>query len=79
MEASFQSCAGKITHVHLSDSNRRYPGAGNVDFSRVARALDAVGYSGAVSLESLPAPSGEEAARRGIAGMREIWGSPVRR
>jgi sugar phosphate isomerase/epimerase len=79
MDASFQSCAGKITHVHLSDSNRRYPGAGNVDFSRVARALDAVGYSGAVSLEILPAPSGEEAARRGIAGMREIWGSPVRR
>jgi sugar phosphate isomerase/epimerase len=79
MDASFQSCAGRITHVHLSDSNRRYPGAGNVDFSRVARALDAVGYSGAVSLEILPAPSGEEAARRGIACMRETWGARVQR
>jgi sugar phosphate isomerase/epimerase len=76
MEAAFRSCAGRITHVHLSDSNRRYPGAGNVDFLRVARTLDAIGYAGAVSLEILPAPSGEEAARRGIAQMRELWDSP---
>lgn len=73
MDASFLSCAGRITHVHFSDSNRRYPGAGAVDFWRAARALDAVGYAGAVSLEILPAPSGKEAAQRGIARMREIW------
>jgi len=76
MEAAFRSCAGRITHVHLSDSNRRYPGAGNVDFRRVAQALDGIGYAGAVSLEILPAPSGKEAARRGIALMRELWDSP---
>jgi sugar phosphate isomerase/epimerase len=76
MDAAFLSCAGRITHVHLSDSNRRYPGAGAVDFFRVARVLDAIGYAGAVSLEILPTPSGEEAARRGIARMREVWGSP---
>jgi sugar phosphate isomerase/epimerase len=75
MDASFRSCAGRIVHVHFSDSNRRYPGAGAVDFSRAARALNAIGYAGAVSLEILPAPSGEEAARRGIARMREVWGS----
>jgi sugar phosphate isomerase/epimerase len=76
VDASFRSCAGRITHVHLSDSNRRYPGAGNIDFLRVARTLDAIGYAGAVSLEILPAPSGEEAARRGIAQMRQLWDSP---
>ena len=40
-----------------------------------ACALDAIGYAGAVSLEILPAPSDEEAARRGIARMRELWES----
>ena len=52
----------------------RYPGAGNVDYQRVARSLDAIGYCGAVSLEILPAPSADEAARRGIAWMQETWG-----
>ena len=72
--ASFRSCAGRITHVHISDSNRRYPGAGNVDYGFIARTLDAIGYAGAVSLEILPDPSGEEAARRGLAWMRSTWG-----
>jgi sugar phosphate isomerase/epimerase len=74
MEASFRKSAGRITHVHLSDSNRRYPGAGNVDFALAARTLDAIGYAGAVSLEILPTPSGEDAARLGMAWMRETWG-----
>jgi len=74
MEEAFSKCAGRITHVHISDSNRRYPGAGNVDYQRVARSLDGIGYCGAVSLEILPAPSADEAARRGIAWMRETWG-----
>ena len=74
MEASFRNCAGRITHVHISDSNRRYPGAGNVDFALAARTLDAIGYAGAVSLEILPAPSDDEAARRGLAWMRSTWG-----
>ena len=75
MDASFRKCAGRITHVHISDSNRRYPGAGNVDYQRVARSLDSIGYCGAVSLEILPAPSPEEAARRGVAWMRATWGN----
>jgi sugar phosphate isomerase/epimerase len=74
MEDSLRRCAGRITHFHLSDSNRRYPGAGNVDFALAARTLTEIGYAGAVSLEVLPAPSSELAARRGIAWMREAWG-----
>ena len=74
MEGSFRKCAGRITHIHISDSNRRYPGAGNVDYKLVSRSLDGIGYGGAVSLEILPAPSADEAAQRGIAWMRETWG-----
>jgi len=74
MEESFRKCAGRITHVHISDSNRRYPGAGNVDYDLVSRSLDGIGYCGAVSLEILPAPTADEAARKGIAWMRDTWG-----
>ena len=73
MAASLRKCAGRITHFHLSDSNRRYPGAGNVDFDLAARVLNDIGYAGAVSLEVLPIPSGEEAAKRGLAWMRRAW------
>ena len=74
MESSLRKSAGRIAHVHLSDSNRKYPGAGNVDFELAARTLDDIGYSGAVSLEVLATPSGDEAARNGLACMRQIWG-----
>lgn len=73
MEASFRSCKGRIAHVHISDSNRLAPGLGNVDFTRVGELLHEIGYGGAVCLEVLPYPSGEEAARRGLLWMRGVW------
>jgi sugar phosphate isomerase/epimerase len=72
---SFRKSAGRIAHVHISDSNRRHPGAGNVDFTSVADVLDEIGYAGAISLEILPLPDGAEAARRGLAWMQRTWGS----
>ena len=74
MESSLRKSSGRIAHVHLSDSNRKYPGEGNVDFELAARTLEDIGYSGAVSLEVLATPSGDEAARNGLARMRQIWG-----
>lgn len=75
LDESWRQCAGRIAHVHISDSNRQYPGSGNVDYARVAKSLDAIGYEGAVSLEILPYPSGEEAALKGLAWMRGVWGA----
>jgi len=42
--------AADIGYVHLADSNRRLPGEGMIDFTEVATALHAVGYSGWVTL-----------------------------
>lgn len=64
---------GRITHIHASDSNRRYPGAGNVDWNEVARTLTDLGYTGSVSLEVLPIPSGVEAAERGLEHLQATW------
>lgn len=70
------SLAGRrITHIQASDSNRRYPGAGNVDWNEVARTLTDLGYTGSVSLEVLPIPSGIEAAQRGLEHLQTTWAS----
>ena len=70
MDEAFRMCRGRIVHVHISDSNRRYPGSGNVDYSMVGNTLRDIGYDRAVSLEVLPYPSGEEAALAGLKLMR---------
>ncbi|WP_319561581.1 sugar phosphate isomerase/epimerase family protein [Marispirochaeta sp.] len=71
--AAFDKCAGKIGHFHVSDSNRRHPGAGNVDFDKVAEKLKQIGYDRPVSLEVLPHPSGTEASRLCMEWMRRYW------
>ena len=70
---AFDKCAGKIGHFHVSDSNRRHPGAGNVDFDRIAVKLKEMGYDRPVSLEVLPQPSGTEASQRCMDWMKRHW------
>lgn len=74
MIESFRLTAGKIAHIHISDSNRRYPGGGNVDYDAVGKILKAIGYQGAVSLEIIPYPDGTRAAKNGIEWMKRVWG-----
>ncbi|MFP3042076.1 sugar phosphate isomerase/epimerase [Treponema primitia] len=71
---AFRQAAGRIGHIHISDSDRRYPGSGLVDYTAVAKVLNDIGYTGPVSVEILPYPSGIEAARYSIAWMRSMWG-----
>ncbi len=63
-----------IGHVHFADNNRRYPGAGAIDFKSVLRCLEAVGYGGYIGLECLPWPDGETAARRALDYLRGLPG-----
>jgi len=59
MIEAIRTCGGRLSHVHLADSNRRLPGEGHVDFARIIAALREIGYDGFVSLETLCAPSPE--------------------
>lgn len=70
---AFLAGGSRITHVQASDSNRRYPGAGNIDWAEVARALERIDFSGAVALEVLPIPTGELAAARGLQELRRVF------
>lgn len=60
-----------IRYVHFADSNRRSPGDGHTDFGMILNALREIGYEGWTTLEILPEPNPDAAARRGITYLRE--------
>jgi len=70
--ASLVRAGGHITHVHVSDSNRWYPGAGHVDFAGIVATLEALNYNGYLSAEILPLPDSDTCAARAIAHMRPL-------
>ncbi|MEA4966080.1 MAG: sugar phosphate isomerase/epimerase family protein [Oscillospiraceae bacterium] len=69
---SIRETADVLGYVHVSDSNRGYPGAGNIDFKQVMRALMEVGYRGYVSTECQPYPTEFECAQRGLQYIRHL-------
>lgn len=70
IEASIRACGKRIFHFHAADSNRQYPGAGDLNFQSILKTLYESGYSGWVSGEFLPKPDAETAAREGLATLR---------
>jgi len=54
--AAIGAAGSRLAHVHLADSNRWVPGYGHIDFHAAERALDRIGYGGAVVLEPLLRP-----------------------
>lgn len=72
LEASICKASERIFHFHVADSNRWYPGAGHLDFTRILNVLFETGYAGFVSGEFLPQPDAETAARRAIAYLRAL-------
>lgn len=61
-----------LGYVHFADSNRRYVGAGHIDFNKIMEALKIIGYEGCVSAECLPLPSSFIAAKKWIDGVRKL-------
>lgn len=53
--AALRAHAQHIVHVHLADSQRREPGSGHLDFEGVFAALAQDGYTGALTMEFIPA------------------------
>lgn len=53
-----------VKYIHFADSNRLAPGWGHLDFGEVFDALSAIGYGGWASVEILPKPTPDEAARQ---------------
>lgn len=56
--------AGRVRYVHFADSNRLAPGQGHLDFGDVLDGLARANWDGWVSIEILPKPDPDTAARQ---------------
>lgn len=70
---SIQKYADNTIYVHLSDSNRRYPGSAGSDFAKVIRTFRESGYNGTFTIEIMQLPDQQTAAQRSIEYLRPIF------
>ena len=70
IEEGIRLAGEKLWHVHLADSNRRYPGCGHLNFSSLFATLAGIGFSAYVSAEIFPFPDPDSAALRTIEFLR---------
>jgi sugar phosphate isomerase/epimerase len=68
--ASFRQAAPYLSFVHFADNNRHWPGSAHLDFEKIVAVLRETGYDGFASLEILPWPDPDEAARASIESLR---------
>ena len=61
-----------LGYVHFADSNRRYVGAGHIDFQKIMHTLNSIDYEGYISAECLPLPASCIAAKQWIDGVRRL-------
>jgi sugar phosphate isomerase/epimerase len=61
---SLKNAGALVKYVHLADSNRLAPGWGHLDFGEVFQALREIHYNGWLSVEILPIPSPDAAAKQ---------------
>ena len=68
--ASIRQAAPYLSFIHFADNNRHWPGSAHLDFEKVIAVLGEIGYTGFASLEILPWPNPDEAARASIEYLR---------
>lgn len=89
--AAVRKAGDRLFHVHACENDRGIPGTGQVDWSGVFQAIQAVGYDGAVVIESFTpkvksiaravciwreiAPDQDTLARAGLAFLRTLTGA----
>lgn len=62
----------KLGYVHVADNTRLAPGTGTLDFKAILETLNEIGYTGFVTVECLPQPSGREAAKAAVDYLRAV-------
>ncbi len=78
IEDSLRRAGARLWHVHVADSNRRAPGWGHLDFSKILSVLHEIEYRGYLSAEMLPHPDPYAAARQAVQYLRTLSGIPTK-
>lgn len=68
---SFREAGEFCWLVHFADNNRKWPGSAHLDFERIIKVLNEICYDGYVSMELLPWPDPDTAARSSIEFLRQ--------
>lgn len=69
---SLRQAGPRIGYMHFADSNRWAPGQGHLNFPEVINTLKNIGYDDFVTLEILPKPDPDSAARMGLHYLRSL-------
>jgi len=69
---SLRKAKQKVSYVHFADSNRQAPGQGHLDFPKIISTLKDIGYNGFVTVEILPQPDPDTAAKMAINYLRQL-------
>ena len=64
--------APRIGYIHVADSNRLAPGQGHTDFQAFFQSLRRMRYDGWLSVEILPKPDPDTAARQAAEFLRPM-------
>lgn len=64
-----------VSYIHFADTNRHAPGDGHMDWDEIFQALLRIEYQGWASVEILPYPDPETAAKRSVDFLRSTYGS----
>jgi sugar phosphate isomerase/epimerase len=67
---SLREAKPHLWFVHFADNNRRWPGSAHLDFAQIVTVLKEISYEGFVSLEILPWPDPDTAAKSSIESLR---------
>jgi sugar phosphate isomerase/epimerase len=67
---SLRQAKPHVWFVHFADNNRRWPGSAHLDFAQIVAVLEEISYDGFVSLEILPWPDPDTAAKSSIESLR---------
>jgi len=74
---SVYNSSNYLVYVHLADSNRKYPGAGNFNFKHFFDLLRKINYNGWLSVEVFPIPDQNTSVIRSFQYIRpflnKIW------
>lgn len=68
---SLREAGDRISYIHFADSNRWAPGQGHLNFPEIIGVLKSISYHGFVTVEMLPEPDPDSAARMAIDYLRK--------